>query len=221
MVRGWRMNWFQKTNEQTALLFPFGQVQLAPPVDNNDGFYKVRWYQTHEYGFTPNSELNNIFMAVAMDLPGSSTNPPYKRQIADRLSLAAFQVAYLDQSEGRFQGPFPASISRMDSILTIEYDLGTLEVRSTDNGNFELCCSADEGTICEENEWTTTTIIASEGNSVALLIPCSDYVTGLRYAWSDIPCSLELCAVYSSENSLPAPPFVLNENFPNGATVNV
>ncbi|ELU01480.1 hypothetical protein CAPTEDRAFT_197891 [Capitella teleta] len=202
-------------------------LHLAPgnKGENERDIHLVRWYQTHEYGYTPNDDLNNIFTAVAMDLPSyqKTTVSPYTlhlRQVAERLSLGAYQVAYGDQSEGRFKG-FPYTISRMDSILAIEYDLGTLDVRTTDTDNFELCCAADQGTICGENDWTTTSILSSDGNFVLLLIPCSNHVTGLRYSWHDYPCDFEFCPIYSSENSLPAPAFVLNEHFPNRATIDV
>lgn len=36
------------------------------------------------------------------------------------------------------------------------------------------------------------------------------YVVGLRYAWRESPCPYKQCAVYSKENDLPAPPFVIN-----------
>ena len=40
-------------------------------------------------------------------------------------------------------------------------------------------------------------------------------VTGVRYAWRESPCQeKEKCPLYSVENNLPAPPFVLGEPQP-------
>ena len=33
------------------------------------GFPGLRWAQTAKYGYVPNPRLQNVFMAVAMDLP--------------------------------------------------------------------------------------------------------------------------------------------------------
>jgi sialate O-acetylesterase len=220
MVNDWRSKWFERSNGQVDESFPFGQVQLAPNNDNNaeTGFPDVRWHQTYEYGYTPNPLMSNIFTAVAMDLPDfdsphGSIHPRYKRQIADRLYLGALQVGYGDSSEGRFQGPYPASVTRNGDELEVLYDEGTLDVRT--DANFEICCAVDGNTFCGTGQWTATTIVRSTDNAVTLDVTCSagDEVTGVRYAWRESPCPLELCAVYSTENSLPAPPFVMNEHF--------
>ena len=57
-----------------------------------------------------------------------SIHPRYKRQIATRLALAAFQTAYADASEGRFQGAFPTELDLEGSQLTITYDDGDVEL---------------------------------------------------------------------------------------------
>ncbi|ELU17662.1 hypothetical protein CAPTEDRAFT_122541 [Capitella teleta] len=220
MVKEWRKNWFEKTNGQVNERFPFGQVQLAPNEDNDadTGFPDVRWHQTYEYGFTPNALMENIFTAVALDLPdfdspNGSIHPRYKRQISERLYLAALEVAYGDSSEGRFQGPYPASVIRGDDEIEVtifDYD-------------HPVCCAVDESTFCGSGEWDTATVVGSTDVTVTLSNPCSidDDVTGVRYAWRESPCALELCAVYSEENSLPAPPFVLNQHFSRNTPVKI
>ena len=55
-------------------------------------------------------------------------HPRYKRQIATRLALAAYQVAYGDDSEGRFQGPFPTQFDLSGTALTVTYDNGDVEL---------------------------------------------------------------------------------------------
>ena len=39
--------------------------------NSNDGFPKIRWAQTANYGSVPDERLQNIFMAIAMDLSDS------------------------------------------------------------------------------------------------------------------------------------------------------
>ena len=49
--------------------------QLAPnsKLDFGTGFADIRWAQTADLGRTPNTQLPNTFMAVAMDLPDYSS----------------------------------------------------------------------------------------------------------------------------------------------------
>ena len=58
----------------------------------------------------------------------SSIHPRYKRQIAERLALAAYKVAYNDESEGRFQGPFPTQFLGGEGMLKIIFDNGTADI---------------------------------------------------------------------------------------------
>ena len=53
----------------TDPLFPFGFVQLGPNQNNTHSYNWpiVRWKQTAEQGHVPNSVLENVFMAAAMD----------------------------------------------------------------------------------------------------------------------------------------------------------
>jgi hypothetical protein len=45
--------------------------QLGPnhkeTMNATQGFSDIRWHQTSDIGFTPNSRLQNVFMATAMD----------------------------------------------------------------------------------------------------------------------------------------------------------
>ena len=73
-----------------------------------------------------------------------SIHPRYKRQIAERLAYAAYQVAYNDDSAGRFQGPFPTDFSLNDGILTVTFDDGNAEIQVRESSvewavGFEVC----------------------------------------------------------------------------------
>jgi len=56
----------------TEKVFPFGFVQLGvlneQESHDNGAYSKIRWHQTADFGFVPNSKMNNTFMAVALDL---------------------------------------------------------------------------------------------------------------------------------------------------------
>ena len=65
----------------------------------------------------------------------------YKRQVADRLALAAWPVAYGLDLEKRYQGPLPTSFVRHGSSLQVTYDDGktVLEARDLVNATaFEV-----------------------------------------------------------------------------------
>ena len=68
--------------------------------NSNDGFPKIRWAQTANYGSVPNDRLQNIFMAIAMDLsdsdsPQGSIHPQDKQDVGARLVLSARSVVYM------------------------------------------------------------------------------------------------------------------------------
>ncbi len=64
----------------------------------------------------------------------SSIHPRYKRKIADRFALGAFQVAYQLPNATRFQGPFPTNLRVTGNHVDIEFDNGTasLDYRGVD-----------------------------------------------------------------------------------------
>ena len=93
-------------------------VQLAADGNNNQsstGFPDIRWAQTANYGYVPNERLQNVFMAVAMDLgdptsPFGSVHPRDKQDVGDRLSRAGMGVVYGDKT-AYYQGPIATAAS--------------------------------------------------------------------------------------------------------------
>ena len=71
-------------------MFPFGFVQLAAYWDQRDHYTwpKLRYHQTSDFGYVPNKDMENTFMAVAMDtndpryyktgIWGNNLHPPNK-----------------------------------------------------------------------------------------------------------------------------------------------
>jgi len=227
MVGDWRASWKARNPEMDAA-FPFGQVQLAPNRNQDvvAGFSDVRWHQTYAFGYTPNSELDNFFLAVAVDLPDfdspqGAIHPRYKRQIATRLALAAANVAYGSTDTGIYQGPLPTGFAIDEANVRVTYNVPlrygiTISI-------FEFCCGASAAQTCGAGgTWQISTFV--QGNSQDILIsnPCTaaQTVTGFRYLWRESPCrTLEACPIYSVENNLPAPPYLYNGSITKEAPV--
>lgn len=66
--------------------------------------------------------------------------PRYKRQVADRLALGAYNVAYGETDKGRYQGPYPSSFYLDEDVdaMVIEYDDGDVELLYRGDGGFEV-----------------------------------------------------------------------------------
>jgi hypothetical protein len=61
MIKEWRRVWSE--NSPTHEKFPFGFVQLAPWRADYVGseFPEIRWHQTADVGYVPNSQMEVIF----------------------------------------------------------------------------------------------------------------------------------------------------------------
>ncbi|XP_059172853.1 sialate O-acetylesterase-like [Physella acuta] len=209
MIKDWRANFNRASNGQTSANFPFGFVQLAPNSPSpgpTSGFTDIRWHQTADRGYVPNPDLNNVFMAVAMDLPdfdspSGAIHPRYKKDIGDRLAISGLAVAY--NQGGLFQGPLPSGSSLTPAGLVIDYGTTwTLEIRV--NSGFEVQCSHARWVATSITAHTQTTVTVNSAN----VCNTGEKITGIRYAWSESPCALHKCAVYETSKGLPAPPFV-------------
>ncbi|KAL3884153.1 hypothetical protein ACJMK2_030373 [Sinanodonta woodiana] len=221
MITDWRHKFHQASNGETNNTFPFGFVQLAG--NSNDthrigGFPDLRWAQTANYGYVPNTKLPNVFMSVAMDLPDfaspyGTVHPRDKEDVSSRLVLAARAVAYGEKGLD-FQGPQPTKFSVQDNSLTIEFSQGHSPIEVRSNSGFEICCtnSTDPNYNCPLTiGWSEVNITSHGSSSIAIdVTSCTAHglhVKGVRYAWHESPCQVKHCAIYGRDNDLPAPPF--------------
>ncbi|KAG9348530.1 hypothetical protein JZ751_002266 [Albula glossodonta] len=215
MIDDWRATFHEGSGGQTAADFPFGFVQLCTPNQGHiiDKFARLRWHQTADYGFTPNTRMKNTFMAVSLDLPDKdspwgSIHPRDKQDVAYRLMLGAQAMAYGEKGVS-FQGPFPAKIMLSGDIINITYTQ-TISVTKSKT-IFEVCCTEVKQTCSIDSKWVSAPIMQWGQSSVQVSTElCEDIVSGLRHAWSDWPCEFKACPVYSADRELPAPPFTLN-----------
>ncbi|OQV19868.1 Sialate O-acetylesterase [Hypsibius exemplaris] len=209
MIESWRRQFRRPT-------MPFGFVQLADKDGEDVGTPVVRWHQTADVGVVPNAVLQNVFMAVAMDLsdpesPYNAIHPRYKEEVAERLFLGALTVAY--NLSTPFQGPSPVALSYSKSSVLITFKDGPISLRTNLSSAFEVCCGdSDEmsnWTDCKA--WEAVTALGNTETSLTLdVASCGQKVVQfVRHAWKTTPCAYLQCAVYGADTALPAGPFVL------------
>ncbi|XP_066929967.1 sialate O-acetylesterase-like [Clytia hemisphaerica] len=213
MINDWRKKWFEGTNGSTDQMLPFGFVQLATidPKIPEQRFPRIRYEQTANYGYVPNPKQQNVFMAVAMDLPDDNSpygavHPRDKNTVAYRLSLGARAMVY-----GEINITFQGAIMESCKIMSME---GKSYVRVSFRGADEegLLIKSHDGfevQIKGTGQWTATKMIFSPSSDpvgIYLTIPSNQNVTAVRYAWSNRPCDYQRCAIYSLDYGLPSPP---------------
>lgn len=223
MIDDWRAAFHKGSENQTALDFPFGFVQLSTDqkTSADDGFPDIRWHQTADYGFVPNFRMKKTFMAVAMDLPDEKSpygtiHPRDKQDVSYRLTLGAKAVAY--GYDLTFSGPFPFLIFSYNMSVNILFDQPLSVTSSKDI--FELCCSETLSLCGPRSKWVPAPIMKWDDHTIWLSTDSCPSSSGLvaaaRYAWRDWPCDFKACPVYGSETALPAPPFTINFDSASG-----
>ena len=103
------------------------------PEDKISVFPKIRYQQTGNFGYVPNPKQQNVFMAVAMDLPDDNSpygaiHPRDKNMVAYRLSLGARALVY-GEVNITFKGPIMSRCSHVvqDKITYIRVDFDGLK----------------------------------------------------------------------------------------------
>ena len=57
------------------MIYLYLQLSTNEKKSKDDSFPNIRWHQTADTGYVPNSQMQKTFMAVALDLPDESS--PY------------------------------------------------------------------------------------------------------------------------------------------------
>ena len=206
----------------TSVLHCFVQIAAYGADNKTAGGYPVlRWSQTASYGYVPNPAMQNVFMAVTIDLgdpasPYGSIHPRDKETVGMRLALAGSAIAYgttdlyytgpLVKSWGLTPTPGPKSPMSVIVTFTNLAPGGKLELRSP--YGFEIGCMKS-ATDVQYLEGTASGVVTN-GDGIHVLFPsCPEgYETkSIRYAWREDPCPALQCAVYSG--GLPSPPFMI------------
>jgi len=193
MINDWRNNW----NEGN---FPFLFVQLPNYMDVKDQPSESGWAMLREAQLQTLS-VPNTGMAVTIDIgEWSDIHPLDKKDVGERLFLAAEKVAY-DDKDVIYSGPIYQSmkIEGNKIILTFTNIGSGLEAKGDGELKSFSIAGADKQFI-----WAKAKI---EGDNV---IVWSDEVSkpiAARYAWADNPVDANL---YNKEG-LPASPFRTDE----------
>lgn len=174
---------------------PFLYVQLPGFMEYNYLPSESNWAVLREAQASV-LEVPNTAMAVAIDLgEWNDVHPDNKKEVGDRLALAAMKLAYGEQIV--YSGPLFRTARVEGNKIIVEFDHtggGLITNDGEAPGNFAIA-GADKKFV-----WAAARI---EGNTVVV---SSDRVSNpmyVRYAWADNPTQANL---YNREG-LPASPF--------------
>ncbi|MEJ2195574.1 MAG: sialate O-acetylesterase [Ignavibacteriaceae bacterium] len=193
MINDWRNNW-NKGN------FPFLFVQLPNYMDVKNQPSESGWAMLREAQLQTLS-VPNTGMAVTIDIgEWSDIHPLDKKDVGERLFLAAEKVAY-DDKDVIYSGPIYQSMKVEGNKIILTFtNIGSgLEAKGDGELKSFAIAGADKQFI-----WAKAKI---EGDNV---IVWSDEVSNpiaARYAWADNPVNANL---YNKEG-LPASPFRTDE----------
>ncbi len=188
LVKDWRDRWKQDT-------LPFLYVQLPGFMDYNYLPSESQWAQLREAQLKALA-VPNTAMVVAIDLgEWNDIHPDNKKDVGERLALAAFHKAYHENIV--YSGPVyqTASVEGNKIILSFSHTGGGLVTNDGEElGEFALA-GADKKFV-----WAKAKI---EGDKVVVWSEEVSAPLFVRYAWADNPVNPNL---YNKEG-LPASPF--------------
>ncbi len=201
MIQNWREDWGQGN-------FPFLAVQLAPwdkgrqrtldAITEKPG--ESDWAELREAQLLATHLLPKVGMAVITDLGDKDDiHPIKKREVGERLALAARGVAYKERIT--YSGPEfkKMSVSRGKAVLSFDHVGKGLETRGGPLRGFQVC-GGDRVW-----HWADASI---DGRRVIVSCSAVEEPIAVRYGWSDFP----VVNLYNREG-LPATPF-RTDNFP-------
>lgn len=188
LIKDWRAKWNQGT-------LPFMYVQLPGFMDYNYLPSESNWALLREGQFKALSEPNTA-MAVAIDLgEWNDIHPDNKKDVGERLALAAFKTAYGEEVVS--SGPlFQSAAVEGNKIVVSFTDTGSGLMANDGEPLSEFAIAGSD----KKFVWAKAKI---ENGSVVVWsdeVPAPLYV---RYAWADNPVNPNL---YNKEG-LPASPF--------------
>ncbi|BAV06817.1 sialate O-acetylesterase [Filimonas lacunae] len=189
LIANWRSKWKQPTK-------PFLYVQLPGFMDMSYRPMESNWAAFREAQLQ-SLQIPHTGMAVAIDLgEWNDIHPDRKKEVGERLALAAQHVAYGD-STVVYSGPlFQAARIEGDKIILSFTNTGS-GLTAIDDGPLSefAIAGADKKFV-----WAKATI---EGNTIVVQSPAIRQPQYVRYAWADNPVNPNL---YNKEG-LPASPF--------------
>jgi sialate O-acetylesterase len=232
MIREWRSKWFINTDASTNPNFPFGFVQIANYGSEKDtNIYNVisdypwlRWHQTADMGYVPNSLLPNVFMANAIDLVEGpdvqdQIHPRFKELVGKRLAAGAQNLGYY--LPVKWNAPRVSQVTYSNQKIRIEYvdvatsqKLGPGEILSNDETGFEVCCDYEQ---CFQDQYSKRWQPLSGLDAYSLAYDSSAVFNKpqncsvpkyVRYLWRQKPCTFFNCPLYLNDPRIPLTSFI-------------
>jgi sialate O-acetylesterase len=192
MISDWRNKWLQGE-------LPFLFVQLPGFGDYHYLPSESQWARFRE-AQAKSLSIPNTAMAVGIDIgEWNDVHPDKKKEVGDRLALAAEEMVYRDKING--SGPhYQSSVIQGNQIVVSFHNIGSGLTTSDGQMPAEFSiASADKNFV-----WAKTKIVNNQ------VIVWSDEVKDpryVRYAWSDQPVNPNLY----NKDKLPAAPFRTDE----------
>ena len=202
---------------------PFGFVQLSTIKYTNTGltYPQLRWHQTADFGSVPNAQLENVYMAVAVDTydEESGIHPRYKQIVSDRLAAAGLRIAY-GLSSYPEQGPTVVAAKATTDALQLTYNQA-VTLNTAELSGFFYCCSDDTSCFAATDfgYWPAITqeAVSLVGDDTVALLwsglpPCPNgQLHSLAYLWRETPIAAPTwgAPIYAADQfRLPAAPWI-------------
>ncbi|ARS36423.1 sialate O-acetylesterase [Pontibacter actiniarum] len=188
LIRNWRAEWNQGE-------FPFLFVQLANYMEAKDKPSESGWAMLRE-AQQQALALPNTGMAVTIDLgEWNDIHPLRKKEVGQRLALAAEKVAYGDNVV--HAGPTYTSMQKKGNKIILSFENTGSGLVAKGGGELKRFAIAGPD---KQFTWAKAKI---KGNKVTVWSDSISHPVAVRYAWSDNP---EGANLYNKEG-LPASPF--------------
>ncbi|MEO7213848.1 sialate O-acetylesterase [Mucilaginibacter sp.] len=189
LIKNWRTAWRSDSLPFLIVQLPnFGEVEYSPAESS--------WAEIREAQLQALS-LKNTAIAVAIDAgEWNDLHPLNKKDVGERLALAAEKLAYADQRIVASGPIFQSSIIEGDKITLNFSNVGTGLVSNNQEPLSRFAIAGED----KQFVWATATIV---GDKVVVTSPAVEHPMYVRYAWADNP---EGANLYNREG-LPASPF--------------
>lgn len=188
LITDWRNRWKQTT-------LPFLYIQLPGFMDYNYQPVESNWAVIREAQLKALS-VPNTAMSVAIDLgEWNDIHPDNKKDVGERLALAALKVAYRENLT--YSGPLYQSATIDGNKIVISFTNvggGLITSDGDDPGEFAIAGS-DKKFVWAKSKIENGKIVVWSDD-----VASPQYV---RYAWADNPVHPNLC----NKEGLPASPF--------------
>jgi sialate O-acetylesterase len=188
LIKDWRLKWGQGD-------FPFIYVQLPNFQQVTDHPAENEWAELREAQAMALA-LPNTAMAVTIDIGGLELHPADKKDVGERLALAALKLAYNEKGTVS-SGPVYKSMKIEGDKVILTFETYGTPLVSKDGGDlkFFAIAGADKKFV-----WAHAII---KNDTVEVSSPQVPQPVAVRYAWAGNPLGCNLF----NRDGLPASPF--------------